>query len=71
MFNLHQAGEQEFLTVQEVARKLRVCDLTVYRKIRSGELVALPIGRGPRPHLRIPSESLAALLSPPRDRRNG
>jgi excisionase family DNA binding protein len=58
-----ESSDVEYLTVQEVARKLRVCDLTIYRKIKRGELVAIPIGRGPHPHLRIPRESLAALVS--------
>jgi len=52
----------DLLTVAEVAKRLRVVPATVYRKVERGELDALRIGRGPRPHLRIPSESLRALV---------
>lgn len=36
--------ESEFLTVSEVARLMRVSNMTVYRLIRSGELSAVRIG---------------------------
>jgi excisionase family DNA binding protein len=38
----------EFLTVAEVAKQLRVSNMTVYRLIKAGELRALRIGRGYR-----------------------
>ncbi|HEY8200377.1 MAG TPA: helix-turn-helix domain-containing protein [Actinomycetota bacterium] len=40
------AGEQtsEFLTVSEVARLMRVSNMTVYRLIRSGALGAVRVG---------------------------
>jgi excisionase family DNA binding protein len=37
-----------FLTVGEVARQLRVSNMTVYRLIKSGDLAAVRIGRGYR-----------------------
>ena len=50
----------EFLTVAEVARRLRVHEATIYRKITSGELPALRLGEhGP---LRIPADELEAWL---------
>ena len=63
MSNLIQRRECEYLTVKEVAERLRVVDTTVYRKVKGGELVAVPIGLAPRPHLRIPSQSLAPLIA--------
>jgi excisionase family DNA binding protein len=38
----------EFLTVAEVAKQLRVSNMTVYRLIKAGEIRALRIGRGYR-----------------------
>lgn len=35
----------EFLTVSEVARLMRVSDMTVYRLIKSGALRAVQVGR--------------------------
>lgn len=37
-----------FLTVAEVARQLRVSNMTVYRIIKSGHLAAVRVGRGYR-----------------------
>lgn len=37
-----------FLTVGEVARQLRVSNMTVYRLIKSGQLGAVRVGRGYR-----------------------
>ena len=37
-----------FLTVAEVARHLRVSNMTVYRLVNSGQLPAVRIGRGYR-----------------------
>lgn len=54
----------ELLTVAEVAERLRVVPATVYRKVERGELEAVAIGRGSRPHIRITAESLRALVSP-------
>ena len=37
-----------FATVQEVARQLRVSNMTVYRLVKSGQLPAVRVGRGYR-----------------------
>jgi excisionase family DNA binding protein len=37
-----------FLTVTEVARQLRVSNMTVYRLVNSGQLPAVRVGRGYR-----------------------
>ena len=37
-----------FLTVAEVARRLRVSNMTVYRLVKSGQLPAVRVGRGYR-----------------------
>ncbi len=37
-----------FLTVAEVARHLRVSNMTVYRLVKSGQLAAVRVGRGYR-----------------------
>jgi excisionase family DNA binding protein len=38
----------QFLTVAEVARRLRVSNMTVYRLVNSGQLPAVRVGRGYR-----------------------
>ncbi|HSH60181.1 MAG TPA: helix-turn-helix domain-containing protein [Acidimicrobiales bacterium] len=40
--------EQHLLTVAEVAEVMRVSNMTVYRLIRSGELLATRVGRSYR-----------------------
>lgn len=47
------------LTVQEVAERLRVSELTVIRLIESGEIVAHRVGK----QLRIAEEDFAAYLA--------
>lgn len=37
-----------FLTVAEVARQLRVSNMTVYRLVKAGHLPAVRVGRGYR-----------------------
>lgn len=37
-----------FLTVAEVARALRVSNMTVYRLIKSGDMAAVKVGHGYR-----------------------
>ena len=39
---------ESFLTVGEVARHLRVSNMTVYRLVNSGQLAAVRVGRGYR-----------------------
>jgi excisionase family DNA binding protein len=46
-----------FLTVGEVAKRLRVCRATVYRMIDDGQLPALRVSSGT---IRIPAYSLAS-----------
>jgi excisionase family DNA binding protein len=41
-------NEESFLTVGEVARHLRVSNMTVYRLVKSGQLSAVRVGRGYR-----------------------
>jgi len=41
-------GTSAFVTVGEVARQLRVSNMTVYRLINAGEIPALRIGRSYR-----------------------
>jgi excisionase family DNA binding protein len=38
-------ADARFLTVQEVAEKLRVSSMTVYRLIKNGDLPAVRVGR--------------------------
>ena len=45
-FDIHDAGR--FLTVSEVARGLRVSNMTVYRLVNSGQLDAYRVGRSYR-----------------------
>lgn len=45
---LSTEAEQHLLTVAEVAEVMRVSNMTVYRLIRSGELVATRVGRSYR-----------------------
>jgi len=45
-FELRDAGN--FLTVSEVARGLRVSNMTVYRLVNSGQLEAFRVGRSYR-----------------------
>jgi excisionase family DNA binding protein len=52
----------DLLTVSEVAERLKIARNSVYRKVYQGELEAVPIGVGRRPHIRIRAESLNALV---------
>ena len=53
--------EIHFLTVAEVADKMRVSKMTVYRMVHSGELPAMRFGRS----YRVPETAVAAALSRP------
>lgn len=46
------------LTVPEVARRLRLSEETVYRRVRTGELPVVKVGLGPKAPLRIPAIAL-------------
>ncbi|WP_420713980.1 helix-turn-helix domain-containing protein [Arthrobacter sp. H14-L1] len=50
--------EVELLTVAEVATKLRVSRMTVYRKVRSAELPAVHFGKS----IRVPATAIEAYL---------
>jgi len=50
--------EKEFLTVKEVAELLRVKPLTIYRKVKAGQLEGYSIGR----HLRFKREDIEMFL---------
>ncbi|MEA2497891.1 MAG: hypothetical protein QOH26_296 [Actinomycetota bacterium] len=43
-----EALTARFATVGEVARQLRVSNMTVYRLVKAGELPAVRVGRGYR-----------------------
>lgn len=47
-----------FVTVAEVAKRLRVSNMTVYRLVKSGQLPAVRVGRG----YRIPEADLERYL---------
>ena len=44
----HPSLVERFLTVSEVAKHLRVSNMTVYRLVNSGQLAAVRVGRGYR-----------------------
>lgn len=50
--------DREFLTVKEVAKKLRIGDLTVYRLLKDGRLEGSKVGKS----WRIPHESIDKLI---------
>lgn len=52
--------EEEYLTVREVADRLRVTRQAVYNWITEGQLKAVRVGRG----VRIPVSSIAAFVQP-------
>ena len=43
--NKRELSEVEFLTVAEVAQKMRVSKMTVYRLVHGGKLPAVRVGR--------------------------
>jgi excisionase family DNA binding protein len=49
----------KFLTVREVAKKMRFVNMTIYRMIHSGELPAIKFGKS----FRIPENALNKYLS--------
>jgi excisionase family DNA binding protein len=51
-------AEMRFLTVAEVAAKMRVSKMTVYRLVHSGELPAVRVGRS----FRVPEQAVADYL---------
>ncbi len=55
----------EFLTVAEIAGRLRLSKMSVYRMVRSGELPALQIGRTFRVRASVLENWLAEKERPP------
>ncbi|HTY71716.1 MAG TPA: helix-turn-helix domain-containing protein [Actinomycetes bacterium] len=53
-----ELAEMRFLTVAEVAAKMRVSKMTVYRLVHSGELPAVRVGRS----FRVPEQAVADYL---------
>lgn len=53
----------ELLTVEEVARELRVAKLTVYRAVENGRLAAVRLGSDSG-RLRIPRSAVSDYLRP-------
>jgi excisionase family DNA binding protein len=51
-------AEMRFLTVAEVAAKMRVSKMTVYRLVHSGEMPAVRVGRS----FRVPEQAVADYL---------
>ena len=51
-------GDVRFLTVAEVAARMRVSKMTVYRLVHSGELPAVRVGRS----FRVPEDDVHAYL---------
>jgi excisionase family DNA binding protein len=56
--HLPNHGPMQYLTVEEVARFLRVSKMTVYRLVHSRELTSIQIGRS----YRIPRAELRAYI---------
>lgn len=52
------APDVRFLTVAEVAARMRVSKMTVYRLVHSGELEAVRVGRS----FRVPDEAVQEYL---------
>jgi excisionase family DNA binding protein len=53
----------ELLTVKEVARLLRLSELTVYKRIHRGQIPAVRVGGDDRAPLRVPRDELYAMLT--------
>ena len=56
--NLQHMSRANFLTVGEVADRVRISNMTVYRLIKSGELAAVRVGKS----FRVREEDLDAYL---------
>ena len=59
MLNVARREATHLLTVAEVATRLRVSKMTVYRLIHAGELPALRVGRS----FRVPSQAAEEYLA--------
>jgi excisionase family DNA binding protein len=56
--NEQPLSDVSFLTVAEVATKMRVSKMTVYRLVHNGELPAVRVGRS----FRVPENAVQAYL---------
>jgi excisionase family DNA binding protein len=56
--NEQALSEVQFLTVAEVAGRMRVSKMTVYRLVHSGELPAVRVGRS----FRVPEDAVNEYL---------
>lgn len=54
----HALSDMTFLTVAEVAEKIRVSRMTVYRLVHAGDLPAVRVGRS----LRVPERAVTDYL---------
>lgn len=52
----------DFYTIEEIANKLKISKMTIYRAIKSGELNPINIGTGDRKVYRISKEELSKFL---------
>lgn len=59
------------LTIEETCQLLRISRETCYRMCRDGRLLAVPIGNGPNPRLRVVSGSVASFLRAQAEARLG
>ncbi len=60
-----------FLKVDEIAAKLRVSKMTVYRALQSGELPSIRVGRSYRIHEQAFDDYLRSLEAPPSSLETG
>ena len=60
MYNQSMSDYLPLLTITEVAERLRVHYLTVYRMVRDGRISAIQVGR----NWRIPEAEVMRLLKP-------
>ena len=56
--------DREWLTVEDIRTELRVCAMTVYRRINAGEIEAVKVGRS----FRISRQALDTYLEGARTR---
>jgi excisionase family DNA binding protein len=53
---------REYLTVAELAEKLRCSEPTIRPRIASGELLAVKLGQGRNSAIRVPRDAVVAWL---------
>jgi len=55
-------GEEKLLTIHEVARRLGLSYITVWKYIRGGKLKAIKFGQGRKAPIRIPESELKRFI---------